>query len=124
MGQVPPDFKPHPRLTKFGNPTTLTDNPETAPNGVDFLWDEFTPNTGNCWFDNTGPDGTRGSLSADPALGPAAGQSVPGFLPENCESSTGSPAYGAKSAMLIAFSATPISVAYSRSISSAGPRRS
>jgi hypothetical protein len=102
MGQLPPGFKPHPGLTKFGNPTTLTDNPKTAPNGVDFWWDEFTANTGNCWFDNVGPDGTRDSLNPDPALGPDAGQSVPGFLPEDCGSSMGSPAYGAKSVSLLA----------------------
>ena len=59
MGQVPPDFKPHPALTKFGNQTTLSGDADAAPNGVDFWWDEATPNTGNCWFDNTGPDGTR-----------------------------------------------------------------
>ncbi len=60
MGQVPPGFKPHPALTKFGNKTTLGDGSQTAPNGVDFWWDEATVNTGNCWYDNTGPDGTRG----------------------------------------------------------------
>ena len=102
MGEVPPDFRPHRAITKFGNDTTLLSSPATAPNGVDFWWDEATPNTGNCWFDNTGPDGTRGSLTADPPIGPAAGQSLPGFLPENCGTSVGSAAYGAKAAMLVA----------------------
>ena len=105
MGEVPPDFEPFPELTKFGNQTALTGDSrrgisKTAPNGVDFWWDEATPNTGNCWFDNTGPDGTRDSLTADPAVGPA-GQSVPGFLPEDCATSMGSPAYGPKAAMLL-----------------------
>jgi hypothetical protein len=103
MGQVPPNFKPHSGLTKFGNQTTLMDESvETAPNGVDFWWDEATVNVGNCWFDNTGPDGTRESLNPDPPLGPAEGQSAPGFLPENCEQSVGGPAYGGKAAMLLA----------------------
>jgi hypothetical protein len=102
MGEVPPGFEPHPALEKFGNETSLTADSETAPNGVDFWWDEFTANTGNCWFDNTGPDGTRESLNPDPPLGPAPDQSAPGFLPENCSTSAGSPAYAAKGAMLLA----------------------
>ena len=101
MGEVPPGFEPHPGLAKFGNQTSLTDGAATAPNGVDFWWDEATANTGNCWFANTGPDGTRSSLTGDPAIGPAADQSVPGFLPEACDSSVGSPAYGSKAATLL-----------------------
>jgi hypothetical protein len=111
MGQVPPDFEPHPQLTMFGNPTSLGGDggdggnaPKTAagtaPNGIDFYWDEATPNTGNCWFDNTGPDGTHDSLTADPPIGPA-GQSAPGSLPEDCANSMGSPAYGAKVSYLL-----------------------
>ena len=30
---------------------------ETLRNGVDFWWDEYTTNDGNCWFDNTGAGG-------------------------------------------------------------------
>ncbi len=101
MGEVPPSFKPHPGLTKFGNQTTLSSSPRTAPNGVDFWWDEATPNTGNCWFDNTGPDGTRASLTADPPVAPAAGQSTPGFLPEDCETSIGGAGYSAKAPVLL-----------------------
>ncbi len=101
MGRVPPGFQPHPGLTKFGNKTTLGDEPQTAPNGVDFWWDEATVNTGNCWYDNTGPDGTRASLTADPPIGPAAGKSIPGFLPEDCSTSTGGPGYTAKAPLLL-----------------------
>ena len=104
MGKVPPRFRPHPGLRKFGNKTTLAGAPapDTALNGVDFWWDEATPNTGNCWSGNTGPDGTRESLTASPELAPVAGQNVPGFLPENCDgTSTGSPAYTAKAAYLV-----------------------
>jgi hypothetical protein len=59
------------------------------PNGTDFWWDAFAGNRNNCWFDNTGPDGTRGSLTSEPPLFPAEGQSVPGFLPEDCDTSIG-----------------------------------
>lgn len=101
MGEVPPDFKPHPQLGLFGNQHSLGEGDKQAPNGVDFWWDEYPANTGNCWFDNTGPDGTRASLTADPAIGPSAGQSIPGFLPEDCSSSMGSANYGAKVPVLL-----------------------
>jgi hypothetical protein len=69
MGAVPAGFKPHPGLRKFGNQSGLLDpGTETElPNGVDFWWDEFPGNDGNCWFDNTGADGTAGSIDSDPA---------------------------------------------------------
>lgn len=91
MGQVPPDFKPHRALKKFGNQTTLTAGSETAPNGVDFWWDEMTANTGNCWFDNTGADGTSAGVTGDPAA-----------LPSDCATSVGSPAYAGKAPGLLA----------------------
>ena len=91
MGQVPPGFRVHPGLEMFGNKTGLLDTPlpERLPNGVDFWWDEFPGNTGNCWYDNVGPDGTRGSLTGDPAIAPEPGTSPPLFLPEDCGSSIG-----------------------------------
>jgi hypothetical protein len=91
MGEVPPGFEPHPALTKFGNETTLQSGSKTAPNGVDFWWDEMTANTGNCWYDNTGPDGTPDSVTGDPAA-----------LPSDCRTSTGSPAYSGKAPILLA----------------------
>ena len=75
---------------------------ETAPNGVDFWWDEATPSTGNCWYDNEGSDGTRDTLTADPPVGPAEDESVPGFLPEKCATSMGSASgYSSKSPGLL-----------------------
>jgi hypothetical protein len=59
------------------------------PNGLDFWWDEFANNTNNCWYDNTGSGGTRESIKADPPIGPAPGQNIPTFLPEECSTSTG-----------------------------------
>ena len=104
MGQVPPGFEPHPELTKFGNRSGLTGGsvPGSLPNGVDFWWDEVPTNDGNCWPDNTGPDGTRASLTGNPPLNPLAGISIPGFLPEDCATSIGNPvSYGPKAALLL-----------------------
>ena len=105
MGRVPAGFRPHPALTKFGNPTSLTGAtvPESAPNGYDFWWDEATPNTGNCWPGNTGADGTRAGLQTSPAIGPTPGANVPPFLPEACDdTSVGSPVgYPPKAAILL-----------------------
>ncbi len=91
MGELPPGFQPHPSLRKFGNRTTLTRSSQTAPNGIDFWWDQQPVNLGNCWPLNTGPDGTRGSLNPDPGLAPTGGQNTPTFLPELCTTPPGDP---------------------------------
>jgi hypothetical protein len=69
------------------------------PNGVDFWWDEFPSDTGNCWYGNRGPDGTNASWTGDPQRFVKPGMSVPRFMPEDCGTSagTGNPA---KEAML------------------------
>ena len=53
---------------------------QPQPNGTDFWWDDFPSNTGNCWHDNTGVDGTPASITSTPA-GP--------LLPSDCGSSIG-----------------------------------
>jgi hypothetical protein len=64
-------------------------------NGVDFWWDQGgisidpTLNTGNCWYGNTGPDGTTSSVTGLPSPGAAP----PNNLPSNCNNS---PSVGAK----------------------------
>ena len=82
----------------YGNVMGQAPNGTKARNGTDFWWDSFPSNTGNCWHDNTGINGDRASLTAFPPIGPAAGQSVPPFLPENCANSvgTGGPAQEAE----------------------------
>lgn len=90
MGQAPPGFKPSVAVGKFGNPSSLDDG---QLNGLDFWWDEFPGNTGNCWHDNVGPDGTRASLTTDPPLSPTTGMNIPRFLPEVCD--PGAPSYSA-----------------------------
>jgi hypothetical protein len=73
----------------YGNVMGVAPDGSKQPNGTDFWWDSFAGNTGNCWHDNTGVNGDRASLTSVPPQAPAAGQSLPGFLPEACSSSTG-----------------------------------
>jgi hypothetical protein len=61
---------------------------KTMPNGVDFWWDEFPGNTGNCWYPNTGSGGTADSITSDPPPPPIAGTSVPKFMPQDCNAPT------------------------------------
>lgn len=53
------------------------------PNGTDFWWDSFAGNTNNCWYSNTGKDGTAASITSEPSN-----------LPSDCATSmgTGGPA--------------------------------
>jgi hypothetical protein len=93
MGQVPPGFEFPAALDQFGVPHGDINGTEPLPNGVDFWWDEFAGNTGNCWFDNTGADGSPDSVtgSGDAGTFPSA---PPDPLPdcsggEDPDSSTG-----------------------------------
>jgi hypothetical protein len=72
----------------FGNTHTPGAKPR-KPNGNDFWWGElFTPNTGNCWYRNTGPDGTAASVTGPGDAGRLPG-APPQVLPSNCATSTG-----------------------------------
>jgi hypothetical protein len=75
MGQVPPGFTFPATLDQFGAPHGEA-TAATLPNGNDFWWDEFISNTGNCWFDNTGPDGKAASVT-----GPGDAGRTPGIPP-------------------------------------------
>ena len=86
MGVAPPGFKPSKAVNKFGNPSGLAD--DEPLNGVDFWWDEFLGNVGNCWHDNTGPDGTASSLTGDPPISVLPQLNEPGFLPDICDNSS------------------------------------
>jgi hypothetical protein len=74
MGQVPAGFRFPPNVGKFGVPHgNLAAG--RLPNGNDFWWDEFPSNRWNCWFGNTGADGTPGSVTgSEPFM---RGPSVP-----------------------------------------------
>ena len=82
MGRPPKGFRFNPAVGKFGNKHS-EEGAERMPNGVDFWWDEFPANNGNCWFDNTGSDGTMASIT-----GSGAGL-LPDLLPRVCSSSIG-----------------------------------
>jgi Right handed beta helix region len=85
--KVPPSTSYNNRF--YGNVMGRAPDRTRAPNGLDFWWDSFAGNTGNCWFDNTGVNGDRASLTATPPLVPVPGQSLPQFLPEDCATSVG-----------------------------------
>ena len=73
----------------YGNVMGQAPDGTKARNGLDFWWDNYASNTGNCWHDNTGINGDRASLNTFPSMAPVANQSLPGFLPEDCASSIG-----------------------------------
>jgi hypothetical protein len=82
MGQVPPGFRFPKALDMFGAPHGT--GPGPLPNGTDFWWAAWTGNTDNCWFDNTGSDGTADSITSDPPRDPlAAAPNDPLF--ESCD---------------------------------------
>ena len=81
MGQVPPGFKFPKALDQFGVPHSKS-SAKRMPNGTDFWWDEFSTNTGNCWYDNTGFDGKASSISGPGGAGRLPG-TPPNLLP-NC----------------------------------------
>ncbi len=60
----------------FDNTMGVAPGGKTMPNGVDFWWGNQTPDKNNCWFDNTGVDGTRASVTMEPDP-----------LPSDCQSS-------------------------------------
>jgi Right handed beta helix region len=94
-----------------GNKMGQAPNGVADPNGLDFWWDQqgvtLSPNnTANCWFNNTGPDGTAASIdSIPPSNGPAA--IPPNKLPDDCNNST-APAGGPQQALeLLTCSSAP-----------------
>jgi hypothetical protein len=89
MGRVPKGFKFANAVGMFGNVNTADRSGRRKPNGNDFWWGElFTQNTGNCWYQNTGVDGTADSVTGPGEAGrlPAA---QPQELPSNCATSVG-----------------------------------
>jgi hypothetical protein len=81
MGVVPPGFKTPEAVHDFGNNVGSASG--VLPNGVDFWWDEFLSNTGNCWYGNIGPDGSEASITGS---GPGT---PPDLLPSDCGTSVG-----------------------------------
>jgi hypothetical protein len=85
--KVPPSTSYNNEFT--GNSMGVAPDGSKQPNGLDFWWDGFLGNTGNCWHDNTGVNGDRDSLTSSPPKFLTPGVSVPLFLPEDCSTSLG-----------------------------------
>jgi hypothetical protein len=72
----------------YDNKMSQAPNGNAQPNGVDFWWDQggiitSTGNSGDCWYGNTGSDGTGASVTGLPSpTGPA-----PDNLPSDCNNS-------------------------------------
>jgi hypothetical protein len=66
------------RNRHYGNVMGRAPDGSPDPNGTDFWWDEFVDNVNNCWYDNTGRDGTAASVTSDPDS-----------LPSDCATSRG-----------------------------------
>jgi hypothetical protein len=89
MGRAPRGFRFPRAIAMFGN-RYAGGAGRVKPNGTDFWWGEFFPaNTGNCWFRNTGADGTAASVTGPGPAGrlPAT---PPQVLPSDCATSAGS----------------------------------
>jgi hypothetical protein len=90
-GTAPPCTPGGAATTSNGNvytKNTVSRSPDgkEMPNGVDFWWDEYASNHGNCWPDNKGQDGTPASVTSDPPRAPDDA-TVPGYLPvKDCDS--------------------------------------
>jgi hypothetical protein len=52
----------------YGNIMGVAPDGGSAPNGLDFWWDSFPGNTGNCWYGNTGAPGS--AVTTSPAVLP------------------------------------------------------
>jgi hypothetical protein len=71
----------------YGNVMGQAPNGAVLPNGTgdvvtgrtDFWWDQYAGNTGNCWHDNTGKEGTGASITSTPAAP---------LLPSACDSTS------------------------------------
>src|SRR3954454_21565591 len=73
----------------YGNKMGQAPDGSSHPNGIDFWWDQGgisvdpTLNTANCWFNNTGSDGSAASVTGLPSPSGAA----PDNLPSDCADS-------------------------------------
>jgi Right handed beta helix region len=89
VGRAPNGFRFPSAVDMFGNAHAHDDARPKKPNGTDFFWSEVFPtNIGNCWFDNTGFDGTEGSVTGPGEAGRLPGD-PPQVLPSDCATSVG-----------------------------------
>ena len=82
----------------YENMMGISPDGTVLPNGTgdvstgrtDFWWDQYVGNTGNCWHDNLGPDGTPSTVTSTP---------IAPLLPSKCDATsvgTGGPAQEAE----------------------------
>ena len=79
---------PHPAQTIARAARRISGRPiaDLSEGRVDFWWDEYSGNTGNCWHDNVGQNGTARSItSLPPSPPPGAAVNTPHFLPHICD---------------------------------------
>jgi hypothetical protein len=91
MGRMPQGFKPPAAVNMFGNVHRLDTAGRAKHNGIDFWWGELFDNGGptmNCWYDNTGVDGTAASVTGPGEAGRLPG-APPQELPSDCATSVG-----------------------------------
>jgi hypothetical protein len=93
----------------YDNKMGLAPNGGVQPNGLDFWWDQggvvVSPNnSGNCWYSNTGPDGTAASVTGLPSPSGAP----PNNLPSDCNNSP-LPGGAPQAAELLACISDPVS---------------
>jgi hypothetical protein len=72
----------------YDNKMGQTPSGAASPNGVDFWWDQggiiiSASNSGNCWYSNTGKDGTAASVTGEPSPTGVP----PNNLPSDCNNS-------------------------------------
>jgi hypothetical protein len=75
--QFPEQSNSH-RNRFFDNVMGVAPGAKRMPNGVDFWWGNQEGDKNNCWYDNTGIDGTEASVTGEPAP-----------LPSDCATSLG-----------------------------------
>src|SRR5436190_11735817 len=89
------------RNQQYGNVMGRAPDGTVLPNGngdavemrTDFWWDQYEGNTGNCWHDNIGKDGTAGSVTSTP---------IAPVLPSACDTTSGGTGGGAQEQELVA----------------------
>jgi hypothetical protein len=90
VGRAPNGFRFPDAVDMFGNVHAADNAKPKKPNGNDFWWGELFADvtTGNCWFANTGSDGTAASVTGPGEAGrmPAL---PPQTLPSDCATSVG-----------------------------------
>ncbi|HEX7716443.1 MAG TPA: right-handed parallel beta-helix repeat-containing protein [Marmoricola sp.] len=63
----------------YGNKMGVAPDGSAKPNGTDLWWDSFPTNTGNCFWNNTGPNGKKATTNSLLGLPGCLNGAVPGL---------------------------------------------